>query len=280
MKVALVTHAGLPDLADDDRLLPPELERLGVHARPAVWSDPRVVWNEFDAAVLRSTWDYHLRRAEFLDWVDEVARATRLWNPAPVVRWNSHKSYLRDLQRRGVAIVPTVWSDGSKSLAELFEEHRWSRAVFKPAVSAAAHRTHLATRDSLAVSEPLYRQLCAEHEVLVQPYLSSVETPGEHSLIFVDHEFSHAVDRRAALSPEHGPAGGQPVASTEEERAFGSSVLRALDTPTLYARADLARTEEGALCLMELELVEPSLFLASSAEAPRRLARAIAARLG
>ncbi|MCI4366021.1 MAG: hypothetical protein L3K10_08230 [Thermoplasmata archaeon] len=279
MEVALVTHEGLPGLADDDQRLVPALERFGIRGRAAVWSDPTVPWDQFVGCVLRSTWDYYLQREKFLDWVDRMARVTRLWNPAPVVHWNSHKSYLRDLEDRRISVVPTVWSDGSKSLLELLDEHGWDRIVFKPAVSAAAHRTYVATRETLEVSEPLYRDLCSEQTVLVQPYMAGTEDPGEHSLVFLDEAFSHAVDRPARLSPRGGPTGGQPVLATAEERTFGHTVLRAVGSRTLYARVDTVRDSKGTLCLMELELVEPSLFLAADAEAPTRLAAAIATRL-
>jgi hypothetical protein len=277
--VALVTHADVPGLADDDRRLIPELDRQGVEVRPAVWSDPNIGWGDFDACVIRSTWDYHLRRDAFLGWVDRTAEVTHLWNPAGLIRWNSHKSYLRDLERRGVPIVRTVWSDGSKTLHELMDEHGWDRAVFKPSVSAAAHRTHLVTRATLAESEPVYQQLCGEQLVLVQPYEPGVETPGEHSLIFLDGTFSHAVDRVAALAKSSGPVGGQRVVPAEAERRFGTRVLSALDAATLYARVDVVRDEAGALRLTELELIEPSLFLDVQPEAVPRFAHAIVARL-
>jgi hypothetical protein len=277
--IALVTHAGLPQLATDERPLIPALAELGVRAQPAVWTDPDVDWGAFDAALVRSTWDYHLRREEFLQWIDRASRGTRLWNPAPILRWNSHKSYLRDLQERGIPIVPTVWSDGTRSLAQILDDRAWSDAVFKPVISAAAHRTHRVRRNSLDVAEPLYRALCQEQTVLVQPYLSSVERHGEHSLVFLAGEFSHAVDRPAVLAAEKGFPGEEPVAASAAERALGARALDAVGSPTLYARVDVAPDAAGALRLMELELVEPTLFLASDPGAVSAFARAIRSHL-
>lgn len=279
MDVALVTHAGLPDLAADERPVIPALARLGIHARAAVWTDPNVAWGEFDVAIVRSTWDYHLRRGEFLEWVDRTAGSTRLWNPAPVLRWNSHKSYLRDLEQRGVPIIPTVWSDGSRTLEEVLSNRGWEDAVFKPVVSAAAHRTHRVRRTSLAAAEPLYRALCQEQVVLVQPYLESVERHGEHSLIFLDGVFSHAVDRPAVLAPTREFPGEEPIVATDSERALGVRALSAVGAPTLYARVDVATDSSGSLCLMELELVEPTLFLASAPAAVAKFAHAIRSHL-
>jgi hypothetical protein len=273
--VALVTHAGLPELADDERPMIQALETLGIRARPAVWNDPDVRWTDYDAAIVRSTWDYHLRRDEFLAWVDRTSRSTELWNPAPILRWNSHKSYLRDLEQRGVPIVPTVWSDGRRTLAEILDQRGWEDAVFKPVVSAAAHRTHRVHRAALANAEPLYRALSQEQTVLVQPYLASVERHGEHSLIFLDGAYSHAVDRPAVLAPARAFPGEEPVEASAAERQLGRRVLDAVGAPTLYARVDVAPDAAGSLCLMELELVEPTLFLASRPVAVARFARAI-----
>jgi glutathione synthase/RimK-type ligase-like ATP-grasp enzyme len=280
MHVALVTHAGLPELAEDERPMRAALEGLGIRASPAVWNDAGVDWAEFDAAILRSTWDYHLRREEFLAWIDRADHATHLWNPAPLLRWNSHKAYLRDLESSGIPIVPTAWSDGTRTLGQLMEEHDWEDAVFKPAVSAAAHRTYRVTPSTLPTAEPVYRALCQEQLVLVQPYLRSVEQHGEHSLIYLDGRFSHAVDRPAVLAPVSDFPGGQPVVAAADERRLGQEVLAAARIPTLYARVDVARDATGRLCLTELEVIEPSLFLGSAPGAVPRFAQAIQARLG
>jgi hypothetical protein len=280
LRVALVTHAGLPELADDERPMLSALEQLGIRAAPVVWSDPGVRWSEFDAAIVRSTWDYHLRRDEFLAWVDRVAQTTRLWNPPPLIRWNSHKSYLRDLQERGIPIVPTVWGDGVRTLGQILEERGWADAVFKPAISAAAHRTYRVNPETLPTAEPLYLALAREQVVLVQPYLRSVDEHGEHSLIYLDGAFSHAVDRPAVLAPQSPFPGGQPVAPSDDERGLGTAVLAAVRAPTLYARVDVARDEAGDLCLTELELIEPSLFLGSAPSAVPRFAQAIRTHLG
>ncbi len=278
-RVAIVTYPSLPQLADDEQLVLPELEQRGVRATPAVWSDPTVDWGSFDAAVVRSTWDYHLQREAFLAWVDRVARVTKLWNRAPLLRWNTQKTYLRDLEARGVPIVPTEFSDGSRSLAEIRTARGWDRMVFKPSISADAHRTYLVDEANLLASEATYRALVAEQTVLVQPYLASVETAGEHSLVFLDGTFSHAADRVAALARNRGPGGGTPVPASEEERAFGRAVLSAAEAPTLYARIDVVRDDRGEFRLMELELVEPTLFLRAHPEAPQRLATAISSWL-
>ena len=143
-RIALATAAKLPTLNDDDRLLIPARAELGVAAVPAVWDAPDVCWDECHAVLVRSCWDYHHRLEEFLAWVTRLERAdVPLWNPPAVLRWNSHKSYLRDLAARGVPIVPTRWLARGRrvGLARLLRDEGWSDAVLKPAVSASATDT-------------------------------------------------------------------------------------------------------------------------------------------
>ena len=149
MRVALATCAALPELTPDDRLLLAELRRRGTDCLPAVWDDDTVEWAAFDAVVVRSAWDYHLRAEAFLDWASMVqAAAVTLWNPAALLRANAHKSYLRSLQAAGVPVLPTRWVDrGARvDLAALLDEDTWPEVVLKPAVSASAHRTVRLTR--------------------------------------------------------------------------------------------------------------------------------------
>src|ERR1043166_3496668 len=131
-RVALATYANLPGLNDDDRLLIPALDALGLSAAPAVWDAPDVRWDEFRAVMVRSCWDYHHRLEEFLAWVDRLERAgVPLWNPPAVLRWNSHKGYLRDLEACGVPIVPTRWLARGQAvdLARLLRHEAWGAAL-------------------------------------------------------------------------------------------------------------------------------------------------------
>src|SRR5437867_3685043 len=138
-RIALATGAKLPTLNEDDLLLVPPLRELGVTAVPAVWDSPDVCWEEFQGVVVRSCWDYHHRLEEFLGWVVWLERAgIPVWNPPAVLRWNSHKGYLRDLAARGVPIVPTRWLGRGEpvDLPMLLEDAGWRDAVMKPAVPA------------------------------------------------------------------------------------------------------------------------------------------------
>lgn len=248
MLIALVTWRGLPELAADDCLLRDALIRRGVDARAVVWDDPAVDWRAFDAIVVRSTWDYHKRFDEFRAWIDRMD-GLPLWNPPSVLRWNIHKSYLLDLQARGIEIVPTLFVPRGQDF------------IVKPAVSATAFRTERHATDC---------------DVLVQPFVPEVVSDGELSFVFLGRAFSHAVRKRAAsgdfrVQNEFGGSAERFEPSLELiDQA--TRIAAALGEEWLYARIDCVE-REGRLILMELEATEPSLFL--DAESAERFADAI-----
>jgi hypothetical protein len=279
--VYLVTYSELPELADDDRLLLDELRILGVRAMPAVWDDPAVDWSAARVAVVRSTWDYHLRHKQFLEWVERAGALTDLFNPPDTVRWNGHKGYLLDLEVKGVPIVPTVWlaAGSDASLAEIMSGRGWARAVVKPAVSASGYETWQVRAENTFKAQRRLDLLLVERDMMVQPFMPSVENPGERSLMFVEGQHTHTVRRSAPFEAGVGEmAEARPVEADADEVALAYKVLHVAGKLTLYARVDLARDEEGTSRLMELELIEPSLFLGHAPPAARMLAAAIARR--
>ena len=284
-RCTFVTYAGLPRLDPDDLLAARALERLGVEVRAAVWDDPSVDWELAGTCVLRSTWDYPQRPQAFVAWLGLVEARTVLWNPPAVVRWNLHKFYLRDLAASGVPVVPTAWlpAGTAPGLAELVGARGWPEAVVKPAYGAGTVGVHLfaLTPDGLAAAERHANLLLARGDVLVQRYLPSVEDYRERALVFIGGAYSHAVSKAPfqALLPA-GEAGELPAEATPAELAVARLALAAAPGPHLYARVDLVRDEAGAPLLLELELVEPSLFLGMSPQAPGRLAGVLAAAIG
>jgi len=282
--VALVTHAQLPDLDPDDRPLAAALREAGMATAVAVWDDPEIDWGAFRLVVLRNPWDYHHRVAEFLAWAERVAATTELANPLPALRWNLDKRYLVELAASGAPVVPTVrLARGSAiDLAALAAERRWGDLVVKPAVSADSWETHHVGSD-VAAGQRVVDRLLPKRDLLVQPFLRSVEQYGERCLVFLDGAFSHAV-RKNALTHGGRWAGlpeGVPVEATPEERGVAERVLAAAGfRDLLYARVDLVRDPLGTPLLLELELAEPTLFLADAPAGLARLVGAIAARLG
>src|SRR5438874_4007822 len=173
---ALVTCAEWPTMTDEGQLLLVELRRLGLDTQPVVWDDPSVDWSAPKVCVIRETWDYHLRRDEFVSWAERTAKQTTLFNSAEVVRWNTHKGYLRDLEERGVPIVPTAWLDlGTHSkLAEIMSTRGWHEVVIKPAVSGAAYETIQIGQDRIEVGQTHIDRLLPARDLMVQPFIPSV----------------------------------------------------------------------------------------------------------
>lgn len=272
-----ITYRDLPDLDPDDRLAMDVLRERGFAVRASVWDDPSVDWASGGICVIRSTWDYHSKHADFLAWATRVAATTQLYNPIELVRWNIHKGYLEALARRGVPVVPTHWlKRGEKAdLRAVLRQTGWSDAVAKPAVGLATHGVRRVAGD--AASQAHVDTLLREHDVLVQPFLTSVVSYGERALIFIDGTYSHAVRKKAfqALAAA-GLEDEAAVEATAMEIDVGTAALQAVPQPPLYARIDIVPDEKGNPVVIELELVEPSLFLSLHPSAPARFADALA----
>jgi hypothetical protein len=282
--VLFATYSAQPELTEDDQLFARALERRGVSVSAAAWDDPAEVWSHAAAVVIRSTWNYHLHYAAFLEWVDRVAGTTTLHNDARVVRWNSHKNYLADIAHHGVPVIDTVFVESGSSLAlrDVTRAHEWSDIVVKPAVSASAHETrHFAVADRADAQAHLDR-LVATRDVMVQPHLTALAEEGELSLLFARGEFTHAVRRRSALvdghvMPKSAAADAPATALRTAERVLDAAGALSGVTPNelLYARVDLAGLGGNEYVLLELELIEPSLFLVHAPSAAELFADAL-----
>lgn len=284
-RIALVTSSAIPDLTPSDRVLAAALRDRGLGADPAVWSDPAVEWAAYDLVVVRSPWDYFLRIDEFLAWIDRLEHAgARLANAPGVLRWNTHKRYLAELAERGAPLPPSLWLEcgAAPDLGREAEERGWSRVVVKPAVSGGAHDTWVADLPLTAAQRARAAAMLVRGDVLVQPFLDAVPRDGEVSFVFVEGEFTHAVRKRAAdgdfrVQIEHGGSvAPEPV--TDAQVRAAAAVLALAPEPTLYARVD-AVVSANQFLIMELELVEPDLFLDASPEAAATLAAAVERRV-
>ena len=295
-RIALATAAEFPDLDEDGPVLRAALGLRGVVAEPVVWSDDDADWSAYDLVVVRSTWDYHLRHAEFLAWADRVASASRLLNPAEVLAWNTDKTYLRALQEAGLPVVPTEWLDpGDRPTLPSHGEY-----VVKPAVSAGSKDTNrylAGDHDELAAAH-VQDLLDAGRTVMVQPYLDAVDTAGETALLFLGDAYSHAIRKgpllTVAMEPVQGAYKEETIQVREPSGAERATAERVLDSLAgvgpaardhlLYARVDLVPGADGEPVLLELELTEPSMFLvhdgADGAVAAARFADAVVTALG
>lgn len=284
MDITLVTYSELLELFPDDQPLLAALRAAGLDCRAVAWDDPDFDWRSTRLAFLRSPWDYYRRADEFLAWIDRVERETTLLNPASIVRWNLHKGYLLDFERRGVPVVPTELLRRGPAIdfAALVARRGWGRTVVKPAISADSWETIAVAAGDFAVGQRHVDRLLGERDLLAQPFLDSVETYGERCLVYLDGSFSHVV-RKNALTlggrwtdlPE-----GSPVHVADDELALADRVIEAAGLgDALYARVDLTRDADGTPLLLELEATEPTLFLADAPAALARLVDALRRRL-
>ena len=276
----LATCDIVPALDPDDRALVRELHTRGLTVSTAVWNDPLVDWGAARLCMVRSTWDYHHRYNEFIAWIERVASVTAVRNEPSLLVWNAHKSYLGDLERLGVPIVPTLWARRGErhALSEVRESRGWRDVVLKPATGAASHNVTRVRADlaSRASGQARLDTMLQTEDVLVQPYLEAVASYGERALIFLDGRYSHAVvkkpfDRVLAIGDEPSSV----VQATREEIEVASQAMAAVPGAPLYGRVDLLNDDAGQPRVSEVELIEPGLYLGVYEPAQRAFADAI-----
>lgn len=279
-RIALATSAELAELHPDDRPLLDALRAVELEPVVEVWTDPSVDWSAYDAVLLRTVWDYFLRYDEFTEWLAQLDKAeVPVLNSSDQVRWNSDKQYLLELRERGVAIVPSQIAAGA-CLREVVAGLSGEQIVIKPTVSGNA----LHTVRGVAGSPELEQALADLPDLvyLVQPFVPEIESEGEWSLLFFDGEFSHAVVKRPADGDYRVQESyGGRTALTEPPAAVlegARAALEASDPIPVYARVD-GVVASNRFLLMEIELIEPSLFFSQSPAAVHKLATAVAGRL-
>jgi hypothetical protein len=270
MDISLITYEGLPDLDPDDCLFKDELVKRGHKVSACIWDDKSIDWSKFDVSIMRSAWDYHLKKDQFYAWMDKVSRQTKLLNPPELMKWSSHKSYLKELGEANLPVIETLWVEKGGLANGLFDKLHWQKAIVKPAVGLSTFGVKRITlnengtpsKSGIKEAEDHANELAKTEDVMIQPYLDSVEDYGERALIFLNGEYSHTV-RKASfqkLAPG-GQAGETTVVTGAKEVAVAQQVIDYLTERPLYARVDLVRDFSNKPLLLELELVEPSLFL-------------------
>ncbi|MDY7101469.1 MAG: hypothetical protein S0880_09810 [Actinomycetota bacterium] len=282
--IALVTAVSARSLDVDLPPLVEALDELGIEGEPVAWDDPAVDWDRFRLAVIRSTWDYARDPAGFLAWLTDAADATEVLNPPAMVRWNLDKRYLAELATDGVAAVPTVFVDDRAQLT--FPPVDF---VVKPAISAGSiDSARYTPSEEAAATAHAERLLAQQRVVMVQPYVTGIDEGGETDLVYVDGTFSHALRKDAILGSEPVIVDGLYAAETitvvepsAAQRALADATVAAVTerfTTPLYARVDLVPGGDGSPLVMEIELIEPSLFHQQAPGSATTLAEAIAAR--
>lgn len=267
-KVGFVTFKDSPNLSDSDILLMEPMAKYGYKIIPAAWDDETINWTKFHCLVFRSCWNYHYNTAKFVEWLDKLEKFNvKTWNPLKIVKWNLNKFYLQDLNNKGVSTIPTVYVKQGypENLKCLMEKSDWNEVVIKPTIGASGYKIFKSTLSEAAQNQKNFDKLVNIVDVMVQPLIPELVNHGETSMIFINKKFSHAVNR----SPKPGDYRSNYEFGGREERInnldkniveAGKSIVEKINSPLLYARVDGVEKDNRFL-LMELELIEPYLFL-------------------
>lgn len=270
--IAFATCRTYPELAKDDIPLAASLSAAGHHVEAAPWDDITIDWSRYDAVVIRSTWNYHLHPEAFLAWLRRLeSYRVQVANPVDILEWNMDKEYLADLRQLDVPIPPTLFleNDASANLDLIFQSTGWQKAVIKPSISATAHNTWITTPDTAIRDTEKLSQLLNTGRYMVQEFMEEVETDGEYSLIFFGQQYSHAVKKTTKkgdfrVQEQYGghsrPTRPGPSIIRQATAILDKAVPFTAAPRLLYARVD-GVIHKGIFTLMELELVEPSLFI-------------------
>ncbi|MCB1025710.1 MAG: hypothetical protein KDB79_15035, partial [Acidobacteria bacterium] len=265
------------DYVSDDELAIGPLRELGWDVETVSWRDKNADWEKYEAVILRTPWDYHEVPDEFLDALKKIeAAGTRLENSLEIVKWNLNKTYLQELEERGVLIVPTIWGMGridENIVNKWFQLLGADEIIIKPVISATARHTY-----RIRKFLPELTAIFENQDHMVQPFMKNIVEEGEFSLFYFGSEFSHAILK----SPKQDDFrvqeewGGIIKAVEPDEKILeaGENALNQIGQKLLYARVGLVRTEDDEFALMELELIEPSLYFRMDKSAPKRFAEA------
>ena len=281
-RCAYLTMNSLEGFFCSDSLTYKPLERLGWTVDEVSWRSTSVSWGDFDLVVIRSPWDYSDAPAAFLTVLEQIdASDALLANPLSVVRWNLDKSYLRELRRKGISIVPTQWCDrlSGDDLQAAFSAFTTDEIVVKPTIGAGARDTYRLRNNSSDSAFSSVLETFRNRPAMLQPFLVSIVERGEFSLFYFAGELSHCISKLPApgdfrVQEEHGGI-ITLCTPTELMREEAHRVLKGIDEELLYARVDLVELASGELAVIEVELIEPSLYFGYDERAAGRFASAL-----
>lgn len=268
-------------VADDELAVPP-LGELGWDVQTISWRDKTVDWNDFEIVVIRTPWDYQREPDAFLEVLGKIdASRARLENDKSIVEWNLNKTYLRDLENKGVNIVPTIWKEKGITQTDVQDwlaHFDTPEVVIKPTVSATAEFTY-----RLSGFDPELTDIFVNREYIVQPFMPNIVSEGEFSLFYFDGEYSHTIlktpkPRDFRVQEEHGGI-ITAVAPSAKLLETAREVFEFISPVPLYARVDFVRDARDNFAVMELELIEPALYFRMDDGSPARFAKALDRRM-
>ncbi|MFY0690221.1 MAG: hypothetical protein JXQ90_23810 [Cyclobacteriaceae bacterium] len=261
----------------EDGLLQDHLEEFGLKVARKSWADPIFDWSKADFVIFRTTWDYHERLDEFIGWLGRASRLTKFINEFKLIQWNLDKHYLIDLKQKGIPVVPTRYVKplSKTTLKSEMNVGGWENAVLKPAVSSTSRHTYRIQPHNIDNHESVFQRLIREECMMIQPFVSSIQSIGEVSLVVIGGMYSHAVLKRAKLGDfrVQDDFGGTVEAyePTPGEIALAEKAVDALPYAAIYARVDIVYSDDNQLWITEVELLEPELFFRLKPEAAAQL---------
>lgn len=278
-KCAYLTMQDQGDYVTDYDVSFDAMATLGWDVDVVAWRDASIDWDNYDAVYICTPWDYPQHKEQFIEVLQSIENsAAVLVNPLPLATWSLNKTYLRDLERRGADIVPSIWFDTieQQQIAGWFDQLRADKLVIKPTVGANAQDAFVLINP---VPQEMQLQLLAtfrERPFFVQPFIENIMTEGEYSLFYFGGEYSHAIQKIPKsgdfrVQEEYG-GDIRSVQPAEKLLAAGRQVLSLVEPQPVYMRADFVRDAADTFRLMELELVEPSLYLRTNSAAAQRFA--------
>ncbi|MBP9581540.1 MAG: hypothetical protein KBE38_05210 [Ignavibacterium sp.] len=283
-KAALLSMDSLENFHTYDKLLIEPMKTLGWIAEEISWRNEKVNWNDYDAVIVRSTWDYQNDVEKFIKVLEMINGVSYLENDLDLMKWNMNKNYLFQLKQKGITIVDTIWEKSFNPVLanNYFERLDTDEIIIKPNVSANADNTFRLSKEKLKEQSSNLEKIFAQREFMVQPFLNNIIDEGEYSLFFFDGKFSHSVlkkpkEKDFRVQEEHG-GNIQAIKASSDMIMIAENIIKKLSTIPLYGRVDLVRTKQNEFALMELELIEPSLYLNKDVDAPLRLSKAFVER--
>ncbi len=271
----------LGNILRDDKLLQEALGSIGLTSVRVDWARRDVDWSAFRCAVFRTTWDYYDRISEFTAWLNHIENQTKLCNDASIIWWNLDKHYLSDLELKGIPVVPSRFIEAGETanLSLLLDETGWTEAIIKPCISGGARHTYRVNSENADTIQDIVQLLLAGESFMLQPFLSDIQISGEYTLMIIDGRFTHAVRKTAKdgdfrVQDDHGGV-VHPCNPTEEQIELAERTMAACEPAPVYGRVDMVRDNTGQWVVMELELIEPELWLREKPAAAEILARAV-----
>ncbi|WP_026711535.1 ATP-grasp domain-containing protein [Flavobacterium filum] len=265
MKIGILTCARLPELLESDQQLIPLFAKENITAKAAIWDDETVDWTEFDYLIFRNTWDYYQKEEVFNSWLHKIELlGIKTFNPISVIQKNKHKFYLKELEKEGISILPSIFLEkNSTSNLHNVIPKSWEKMVIKPAFSAGSYLTKLIDRTEIESIQTEFKEHFATKDFLIQEFRPEIKELGETSFIFFDGKFSHAVNKKPVendfrVQIQYG--GKYTLIEPNADLLLQAElILSKIPEKLLYARVD-GIVIENKLHLMEIELIEPDLY--------------------